>query len=245
MAKAKAQAEPAATPERPKKKKNRLALPLIAAATLVALAAVLHFNIFSLRDRFVYPLLRRVPIVQSFVPAEAAASQDPIYSMGPEELRSEVLKLKLQLEEAEAEIDRARSQSAGYLEQVKTLQAFEEQQVAFKQDKAAFDEMIALQDPDAFASYYERISPENAERLYPRAAGEAGQASQVKKYAQTFAQMDESSAAAALEQLIPTDMDLVVMVMGSLGADVAGEIFDQMSPANVAAITKRMAPVAS
>jgi hypothetical protein len=188
--------------------------------------------------------LKKIPIVQSLVPAEGEASADPIYSMRADELRDETLKLREQLEEAEAQTQDARAQSASYLEQMKNLQAFEEQQVAFKKDKEAFDEMVALKDPSAYSAYYERISPENAERLYPRAAAEASKGTLEKKYAQTFAQMDESSAAAALEQLIPTDMDLVVMVMGSLGPDVAGEIFDQMSAANVAAVAKRLAPVA-
>jgi flagellar motility protein MotE (MotC chaperone) len=214
------------------------------AAILLALAAAIYFNAFKLRDNYVYPFMRKIPIVQSMVPAEGEASTDPIYSMGAEDLRNETLKLRKKLEEAEAETDDARAQSASYLEQMKTLQAFEEQQVSFKRDKEEFDQMVALKDPEAYSAYYERISPENAERLYPMAAAEAGQAGLQKKYAQTFAQMDESSAAAALEQLIPTDMDLVVMVMGSLGPDAAGEIFDQMSAASVAAVTKRMAPVA-
>jgi hypothetical protein len=227
--------------KKPRIKKKRKAAPaIILVFLIIAAAAVIYFNLFNVRELYIYPLLRRIPIVSSIIPIEEEA--DPLASMTPDELRSEVLSLRRQLEEAENDLKDQAEQSAKYVEQIKGLQAFEDQQVAFKQDKAAFDDMIALKDPAAYAAFYEKVSPENAERLYPRAASLSERAQELKKYAQLFARMDETNAAAALEELIPTDMNLVVMVMASIDADRAGEIFDQMTPANVAAVTKMMAP---
>ena len=54
--------------------------------------------------------------------------------------------------------------------------------------------------------------------------------------------MKKDAAAKVLEEMIGTDMDLVVRILNNIGAEKRGAILGAMEPANAAAAAKQMAP---
>ena len=239
------EAEIKALDKKPEKtaKKNRLSIApfLILLIILAAIVSILTFNLFNLRDRYIYPFLSRLPLIGGFIPITADMPED-FSTMTTDEMIARINDLEEQLFYANQEIKEADKTIERNKSEIDRLKIFEAQQLQFKQDKADFDEQVAMANPQAYASYYESISPENAEFLYPRAVAELSRMSELRKYMSDIAQMDEVSAAAVLQQMIGTDMDLVVSIMRHMESRNAGAILSEMNPGSAASIIKMMAP---
>jgi len=227
--------------KKPKKKRRAVAPFLILLFILAGLVSVLAFNAFNVRDRYIYPPLAKIPFVGGFIPNTAGRPED-LGAMQPDQLIARINELESALSKAQNDLTAADAVIADNNTQIENLKVFESQQLKFKQDKADFDQRVAMADPRAFADYYQAISPENAELLYPKAAAEADRAAEIKKYLNNIKAMDEATAAGMLQLLISTDMDLVVSIMRGLDSRVAGGILNEMDTRSSASIIKMMAP---
>jgi flagellar motility protein MotE (MotC chaperone) len=217
------------------KKKKSIAPMLVLLGVLAAIAAFFSLNLFGARDNYLYPLLRKIPIAGNLMP-------DAEMELTLEESKAKIQSLQTQLEKAETGLAEAEKLNSIYAEEIKGLKALEGQMSAFKEEKALFDAAAALQNPEAFAAYYKSMNPDLAEQLYPEAAAATSAVAEARKLASTIEKMDEASAAAALEQLMATDMDLVVLLLKNINAKRTGELLEQMQPKNAASAIKMMAP---
>ncbi len=102
--------------------------------------------------------------------------------------------------------------------------------------------MIALNDPKAYSSFYESIAPENAERLYQESIQKVDIDKQFKDYISTFENMKKDAAAKILEELIMTDMDLVITILENLSSTKRSEVLSTMDPKNAASCAKLLSP---
>ena len=229
------------TKKKPVKKRRGLVSFLILFFILAALVSVIFFNLFNLRDRYIYPFLSKLPIIGGFIPI-TGEMPDNFSAMTTDEMIARINKLDADLFSAKAEIKAANETINKNRIEIDRLKAFEEQQYKFKQEKAEFDQRIALADPQAYVDYYESVYPENAEILYPRAAAEVSRLSEITKYLSDISQMDEVNAAIVLQELIGTDMDLVVSIMRGLDSRKAGSILSEMDRRSAAGVIKMMAP---
>ncbi|MDR1558238.1 MAG: hypothetical protein LBS84_00830 [Clostridiales bacterium] len=225
-----------------KGKKNRrgIASFLILFFILAAIVSVMVFNVFNIRNRYIYPALAKLPLVGGLIPLGDIAEDFSV--MSPEEMMARINELEARLYSANAEIETAGETIDKNKTEIARLKVFEEQQLSFKQEKADFDQRVAVGDPQAYADYYESIYPENAEVLYPRAAAEASRVSEIRKYMGDITAMDEVSAANVLQRMIVSDMDLVVSILRAMDSRGAGNILSEMDSDGAASVIKMMAP---
>jgi flagellar motility protein MotE (MotC chaperone) len=194
-------------------------------------------NVFHVRDTL-HVALAKMPLIGALI----APIETEFSSLDKDELILQIQGLRADLENAEQELQETRALLDEDASVIKNLQRYADQQQQFVEAKAAFEQNVMKQDPQAFAEYYASMYKEDADKLYPQAAKETQNADNLKKYANLFTNMDESNAAAALEQLIPTDMNLVVTIMSHMDNNLAGDILSAMDPKHAASVIKMMAP---
>ncbi len=235
---------PPTVPVKPRKEKKRSALPailgiLVALLIVGAGVAIIGFNALGIRDRYLTDILKNIPIVNNLLPAEAV-NVPPTVSV--EDLQRQITELTNQVGQLTEQNKSLSDKNNIYLQQLEQLQKVEAQQQQFVQDKAQFDEMIALKDPNAYRQFYQSVDPTHAEELYKQVVQISQNMAEVNKYVAAFADMDAGNAAAILEELLTGDLNLVVEILKNTDSTVCGEILAAMTPANAAKVTKRMSP---
>ena len=214
----------------PNKKRGRLFKFIIAGIIFIIIlsisVAILGFNVGNIRDKYLRPGLERIPIINNLLPP---LEEEQIQEQPVDEKQQTIDSLTVEIEELNKEISR--------------LKEFEQAQLEFKAEKEEFDKMIALNDPKAYSNFYETISPENAEELYKQAINQEVVDKEFKDYIQTFENMKKDAAATILEELIITDMDLVITILNNLSSKKRSEILSAMNPQNAASCSRLLSPV--
>lgn len=181
-------------------------------------------NVGNVRDQYLRPVLEKIPIVKNILP--------PV----EEEVVEEVIDPQQQT------IDALNQEIEQLNQEIARLKEFENAQLQFKAEKEQFDQMIALNDPSAYATFYESIAPENAEELYKQVVATEVDDKQLKEYIQTFENMKKDSIASILEELMVTDIDLVISILQNLSSDKRSEVLAAMSTENAASVARLLAP---
>lgn len=233
--------------EKKEKKKGSPIVPILVLLIIIGgIVAVLVLNLFNIREQYVMPYLRRAPLVGSLMPTapptediEEAGTDSGLSS---EEMNSQITALNYQIQKLEADLKTATDQNAQDAETIRVLRAYEAQAEEYRQIKAQFDALIANGDPEAYAKFFESISPENADRLYKEVIVEIQYTADEKKMANIYSNMSEDAAAEGLEQLLTTDSALVVRILRSMDAVHVAAIMNEMTAASRATITRMMAP---
>ncbi|MFR4985920.1 MAG: hypothetical protein ACLUCH_00860 [Lachnospirales bacterium] len=211
-----------------KKKKGKGLVKFLIVIIIIAIPIVLiSLNVGNIRDKYLRPGLERIPIIKNLLPPLETDNEQTEEVV--DEKQQTIDSLTKEIEELNKEITR--------------LKEFENSQLEFKTQKEEFDKMIALNDPKAYSSFYESISPENAEELYKQAINKEVTDKRFKEYIQTFETMKKDAVATILEELIITDMDLVITILENVSSDKRSEILSVMDPKNAASCSKLLAPV--
>ena len=211
-------------------KKGGCLLKLIIAIIIIALPIVLvSLNVGGVRDNYLRPVLEKIPIVKNLLPPLESETDANVEEQPLDENQERIDALTKEIEDLNKEINR--------------LKEFENAQLQFKADKEQFDKMVALNDPKAYSSFYESIAPENAEELYKQSVNKEVTDKALKDYIQTFENMKKDAATKILEELIITDMDLVITILQNLSSEKRSEILSTMDPKNAASCSKLLSPV--
>jgi flagellar motility protein MotE (MotC chaperone) len=185
--------------------------------------------------------LQNIPIVKNLIPAENNIEGE-YASYTPEQLADEIDKFKTANEIDQETIKSLNEKNDLYVEEISRLKDFEDQQAVFKAEKEEFDRMIAMNDTGAYEAFYETVNPETAEILYKEAVIANQSSARVKEYIASFTAMDGGAAAEILEQMVPTDINLVVVIINALDPDTRAGILSEMTPENAAVVVKMTAP---
>ena len=185
--------------------------------------------------------MSNVPVIKN-INYNSTQTTESKNSKTTEELELEIASLQKELDKANADLKEAQDTILADQAQIATLTQYQDQQLAFKEEKKQFDTMIAMNDPAAYSTFYETINPENADALYQEAKQATVDQAEVDKYIADFQNMEPKSAAAILEQLMLTDMDLVVMILDGMTSVQTAAILSEMSPVNAATVSKMLAP---
>lgn len=204
--------------------------------------AIFGFNVFNLRDEYVYPALRGVPVIGGLIPEEENAQEDEYSGLTREQLIVQNKKLASEKKGLEEDNKTLSDRIAENDKEITRLKEFEANQTKFQSEKAEFDQRIAENDLTAYKDYYESIYPENADSIYREIVTQEAANKEIKQYVQTFENMKKDAAAKVLEEMIGTDMDLVVRILNNISAEKRGAILGAMDSANAAAAAKQMAP---
>jgi len=208
------------------------------------------------------PGIERIPVLKHALPPlpETEDPYDPKHLTQQEllekysELRSENRELKEQLESASrriAELESEKQKWESMAEEARqileknegTSRQILEQIEQLENDKRELDRIIAMGNPEAFARYFERINPENAQELYREVVEIQAAKENYKNLAVTYTEMEPANAAAILTELGKTDMDLVVNIIEAMKNDVKAEIIENMNPAFAAELMKSIAGI--
>ncbi len=213
--------------ENPKKKKKGCLSKVLIFLIIIAIPIILiSFNVGNIRDKYLRPGLERIPIIKNLLPPLDENEEEKIEKK--DEKQEKIDALIKEIEELNKEISR--------------LKEFEQTQLQFKAQKEEFDKMIALNDPKAYAKFYESVYPENAEELYKQAVDKDIKDKRFKEYIQTFENMKKDAVSTILEELMITDIDLVIDILKNLSSEKRSEILSVMDPKNAASFSKLLAP---
>lgn len=221
-----------------KKKGGFIKLVLFFLIILGAIYALLYFDVFSIRSKYLDSTIQNTPVLKNMFPA---TSETESYTKA--DYVDEINSLKAENEQLTNQVADLTKQNEAYVEQIGRLSPLEEEQVKFKQDKELFDQMIAQNDPNAYKTFYEGIYPDTAKDEYDKIIGDQALNKEISDYVARFTAMDESNAASILEIMSNTDIDLVVEILNNMSADKSGTILGAMTPESAAVIAKRMAPI--
>ena len=201
---------------------------------------ILVFNLFGLRDNQLRGFFERVPIVNNLLPPLEAG--DPLLQMSAEELQAEIALLKDDNEKLSAEGERLKALNETYLNEISVLKEFERNQLQFKKDKEEFDRTIGFGNTVDFEAYYRQVSPENAENIYREVIGINSENKEFKSFVSTYENMDETSAAKIFDQMVRTDLELVVSILKNISSEQRAAILAAMTTSAAEQATRHMAP---
>lgn len=224
------------------KKKNGKIIWLLLFVFLIALmVAILGFNAFNIREKYLRNTLKNIPVVKNLLD-ETTQADAVQQSITPEQLNLKIAELEKQIEDNKNTITILTDNNKELELENKRLKEIESQQLEFEKKRKELDERIAMNDPAAYSAFYEQISPENAQNLYSQAKLSAQEKADIKKYTQSFETMPADAAAGVVEEMVQTDMDLVVLIFNNIDSEQSGKILAEMDPKKAAKLVKRLAP---
>ncbi|MFV0520760.1 MAG: hypothetical protein ACK5LY_10905 [Lachnospirales bacterium] len=202
--------------------------------------AVLFFNVFDIRDKYLRPYLVNIPVIGSLLPEPTDTSVE--YNKTKEEVQLENEALLGEVESLKLEIDNLQTMLNSSEEEVDRLIEFEDTYLQFLEEKEAFDLAVANADTEAFLQFYESMYAENAERIYTELKGIEIAKEEFDDYIATFSSMEPDSVASILEEMMLTDIELVVSILSEVSNSFAGEVLAEMPPEDAATVAKLLAP---
>jgi len=224
---------------------SKVVILLIMIFVIMGIIAIFYFNVGDVKGKVVNPTLKKIPIINNLVNIKEEVKEE-FEDDSREDLIIKVKNLNEQLESNQKKIDELNIQSNNYLVEIERLKKFEDEYKSFLKDKEEFDKYIATSDKspskEAFVDYYNEIYPKNADKIYREVILEIADNENLKKYTDTYQQMDSINAAAILTELSVTDMELVITILNNVDSNKRSEILGGMSAKIASRITKRMAP---
>ena len=124
------------------------------------------------------------------------------------------------------------------MQQVLAYEANKKQLDDLKYD---LDRIIAEGDTEAFAKYYEGVSPEVAQEIYAQIIQTQKSDDEKTKFIKLFQTLDTKASAQIIDTLGSARIDFITDTLGSLKKDVAAEIIANLTPELAAQVTLRLA----
>ena len=218
-------------------------LPVVLGLLVVGgISSVIAFNVANVRTNFVEPALRSVPIVGNLIGPEPAVNGDNLSNATTEELLARIEELNDQIESLTEENQSLVALRGVNQDEIERLQRIEAQHLENQRLRDAFDRMIAEEDPNAFAAFYESIRPENLEILGEEALVAAERQRLARHYFGMFREIEADDAAKILQNLFRTDNELVVAIMRELSPEQAGAILAAMDIRTAVMVSSFMNP---
>lgn len=207
---------------------------LIILALVLGAAALMYFNQFYVRDR-VFDFLRDVPLIGRIIPEGEYGAGVVVLSPQETILQNQVNAMAVQTGNLQAQLEALRVEN-------ERLRDFERQQEQFAIDRELFVQYGISADPMAFWRIFQQINPELADHLMQEAAGVAVNQREVRSYLVMLGGMEARAIAAALDNLILTDVDLVAGILNGLAPDLASMVLESMNVDNRVNILRYMRP---
>ena len=107
--------------------------------------------------------------------------------------------------------------------------------------KYDLDRIIATGDKEAFAAYFERVSPEVAQEIYAQIVQEQKTDDEKRQFIKLFEALETKSSAEIIETLGYTRIEFITDTLGSIKKDVAADIIANLTPELAAQVALRLA----
>ena len=229
-------------------------VPLVLVVLFIGgLTAIFGFNVFNIRDGVIFPPLRNLPVVGNLIPGPDPAvtyvyvngymvPEVPVQEPQAPEIDANIVALMAELEATRAELNQALALNEQFEETVTALQTYRDLITDFNQQREQFDYMVAMGDPNAFASFYEEMFPENAAQLFAQIRATQQVDRQFRNYARTYAEMNTDAAAEVFAIMLNQNPLLLVQIIETFNTVQRADVFNEMEAADVARITHLMEP---
>ena len=106
--------------------------------------------------------------------------------------------------------------------------------------KYELDRIIATGDKEAFARYFEGVSPEVAQEIYAQIIQEGKTDEEKRQFIRLFQSLDTKASAEIIETLGSARIDFITDTLSSIKKDIAAEIIANLTPELAAQITLRL-----
>lgn len=232
---------------------SKLVTTLIAIIIIIIWLAVFAFlikmDVGGIGSKVLYPVLKDVPLVNRILPdasEEQQASEGNYKYTTLKSANARIKELEGQLA-SESGTTNANSDYIKELEnQVQDLQKYKDNEDAFNKRVADFDEKVVFAEnaPDIseYRSYYESISPENAEKIYQKVVEAERYSEKAKELATMYANMEPAAAAQALSEM-KENLDLVCDILENMGEKKAAAVLQEMDSVYAAQLTRKISAV--
>lgn len=232
---------------------SKIVTTLIAIIIIIIWLAVFAFlikmDVGGIGSKVLYPVLKDVPVVNKILPEaseEQQASEGNYKYTTLKAANARIQELEGQLA-SESGTTNANSDYIKELEnQVRDLQKYKDNEDAFNKRVADFDEKVVFAEnaPDIseYRSYYESISPENAEKIYQKVVEAERYSEKAKELADMYSNMEPASAAQALSEM-KENLDLVCDILENMGEKKAAAILQEMDSVYAAQLTRKISAV--
>ena len=224
---------------------------IIVVIWLAILALLIKLDVGGFGSTVLRPVLKDIPVINKILPAEKMtgagdSTQDEYYGYTSlKDAVEQIRRLELELENAQSGNAQTDQRIADLQAEIERLKTFENNQVAFEDIKNEFYDEVIYSDKgpgaDAFLKYYESMDPATAEKLYKQVLAQQQVDSQVKDYANAYAEMKPKEAAAIFEAM-QDNLDLAAKILETKDASDRGKILGVMDPDVAARLTKIMDP---
>ncbi|MCL2058750.1 MAG: hypothetical protein FWH01_06775 [Oscillospiraceae bacterium] len=230
------------------------ALLVIGAVLAGFLFIIVRMNVLGVADTY-RDAIANTPVLNLALPAQ---EKDDPSEMTFEELVaaydisvSEYEKLKDEMDGANKRIDelsRAKSEfdAREMINNERTAQ-LQQQLLAHEANKKQLDDLkydleriIATGDKEAFAKYFENVSPEVAQEIYSQIVQEQKGDDEKRKFIKLFEELEVKASAEIIETLGYTRIDFITDTLGSVKKEIAAEIIAKLTPELAAQITLRL-----
>ena len=230
------------------------ALLVIGAILAGSLFFIVKMNVLGVADTY-RDSIERVPVLNLALPE--AEITDP-KEMSFEDLLtaydssiSENERLKIDMDSANKrieELSRAKSEfDAQIMINDEKTAKLEQQLLAHEANKKQLDEMkydleraAATGDKEAFAKYYELVSPEVAQEIYSQIIQSEKNDDEKRRFIKLFETLDTKASAEIIETLGSARIEFISDTLRSIKKDIAADIIAQLNPNLGAQITLRL-----
>jgi len=213
---------------------------------LGAFIIFIKLDIGGFGSKVMYPVFKDVPVVKKILPDvsdEVLIKANDYPYKNIEEAVNKIKDLEIERDKLKKDYDDISNKIVDKDAEIARLQEIEKKQKNFDKEVADFNKKVVYTEnaPDVseYISYYEKMDPENAKKLYKQAISDTKESSKVSELASTYAKMEPGSAAKALEAL-KNDIPLVCDILNSMGQKDRANIMNQMSVAFTASVTQKM-----
>ncbi len=194
-------------------------------------------NLFGLKNSPLRNVLMNVPYINQLLIDEEIEE-----GKGREELLLENNEYEIKIQSLQEQLQTSLTKVDNLQLEIDRLSQLEEDYLSFIEEKEAFDLEVASGDKVNYANYYSSIYPENAEDIYRQIVSDIKTDEEAKRYISRFESLNASSCAKILEELVFTDLDLVVNIIDGMAVDKSAEVLEKMDSTNSSTILKRLTP---
>ena len=237
MANAKAAIAP---PEAKRKGKAGLIILLFFILIVAAGITMTALNVFGIRDNVLFPALRNVPFLGSFIPDAPATELEPDLALTITALEERIANMLSEIASLEEDLGILLDIVERSELEIARLRMFEEAQEDFIRMMDEFYRDLADENPDAFLNAFEHMHPARAAEIYENILGGLVADAEWQNYLATWSATTAVNVAASIETMLTTDMPLIVRVLPHLDAGFRGQILNNLSEESRALILRQL-----
>lgn len=224
------------TKQSSKKKKGWL-IPIIILIVLIAIGGIFYLN----RQK-VASLVKDIPVL-NLIFKEKQISEDPYDAFSPKMLKEKLKETEKVLEAEKLKVENLQNEMVLLQEKIDALKKYEENYNTFIEQKKAWDQELARNNPELFIEQFESFYKEEADNLYLELKGKEVLSKEEKELAKTISAMESDKAAQTIEKLLTTDTELVKTLLKSMKSEEQAKIFNEMNVNAAAQVVKLIGPM--